>query len=212
MGRELRFAAALRGEEAEGYHLALGQRQARAGVVVAEAVGGEPAVDVTGLPGLQHLRTENVGLGLGALFQPVGHGGRGLPGKRQGDAARREHLVGPVQEGEHTAHAEVVHCLVDNLLDHDGSEPVVQGAAQLIGELVEALAAEQRGQYRHVARLAVELLPRFVDHFVKGKVLVALGKFGVCFTVIHIYLLLIFSGSRLTTRAAQRKRRGCSEP
>ena len=49
VGGELRFTAALGREEAEGDQLALPQVKTASGVGVAEAVGGQPAVDVPGL-------------------------------------------------------------------------------------------------------------------------------------------------------------------
>ena len=66
-----------------------GKGKAGPGVVVPKAVGGQPAVDVAGFPGLQHLGAEDVRLGLRTLFQPVLHGGRGLPLQRKGDPALR---------------------------------------------------------------------------------------------------------------------------
>ena len=78
VGGKLRFAAALGGEKAEGDHLTLLQVKPCAGVVVAEAVGGKPAVDMPGLPGLVHMSAEDIHLCLYAFF-PAGSPAWWLP-------------------------------------------------------------------------------------------------------------------------------------
>ena len=50
MGGELGLATALRRQKAEGDHFPLSERQPGAGIVVAEAVGCKPAVDMAGFP------------------------------------------------------------------------------------------------------------------------------------------------------------------
>ena len=139
MARELRLAAALCGQKAEGDHFPLGERQAGAGIVVAEAVGGQPAVDVARLPRFQHLRAEDVGLRLRALFKPVFHGGRGLAFEREGHAALRQNLVCAFQKRQHAADAEVVDSLIDDLLDHHGRHARIQRGGQHFLKRVDAL-------------------------------------------------------------------------
>ena len=68
MACQLGFTAALSCQKAEGDHLPLGQGKATAGIVIPKAVSRQPAVDMTGLPCLQHLRTEDIRLGLSAFF------------------------------------------------------------------------------------------------------------------------------------------------
>ena len=51
MRRKLRFATTLRGQETQRDHFALAGVESAASVVVAEAVVGQPLVDVPGLQG-----------------------------------------------------------------------------------------------------------------------------------------------------------------
>ena len=211
--------AALRHQEAEGDHLALRERQAGAGVVIAKAVRRQPAVDVALLPRLEHLRSEDLCLRLRALLEPVVHRGGGLAGQWELDAARGEHVVRRRQERAHAPHSEVVDRLIDDLLHLDRRDALVQRARQRLAEFVDALTAEQRGEDRHVARARVERLPRLVDDLVAGKALISLHKFRIRLMQIHSDSPPVFvsvevrsSGCPSTRRARPSRRRACFAP
>ena len=87
-----------RRQETERDHLALRKREAAARVIVTKAVGGQPPVDVAGLPRLLHLWAEDVDLCLHSLLQPGLCCGRGLPLERERDAAACKHLVCGLQK------------------------------------------------------------------------------------------------------------------
>ena len=184
MARELRLAAALRRDEAEGNHLAVAIGKAVARVVVAEAVVGEPLVDMRALsgtmePGLAHTLAKVIDLHLVAGGKARLERGGCLALKGKLDAVLLEHFIHRADEREGAADAEVRRALVDDFLDLDGRHAEVESTRHHDSELIDALATHERGENGEEALAIGQLSRLLVDHLVKGERIESLGELRI---------------------------------
>ena len=183
MRRELRFASALSGQEAERDHFSLSVVETVSRIVIAEAVACEPAVDVaaffrTGFVEFLHAVTEDIHLSLNALFQAVFHRRRRLTRQRQLDIQILEDFVGRSQEREDPADTAVVCGLIDDLLDFDRSQTEVERCRNDRAKFVDALTSDKRRENRHEAGPVIQIV--LIDDLVEGEIIQTFDIFGIC--------------------------------
>ena len=182
MADRLRLAPALRDEQAERDHLALRVIEPRARVVIAEAVLGQPAVDMarflgTRLVEVGHILAEQVHLLPYARLQTRALRRGGLALKRQRHQAVLQQLVHRVQKRQHAAHAHVRRGLVHQLLHFHRRDAHVEGALRHGLEQVDGLRADERGQDGHHPRAVVQIVAG--RHFAEGEVVHAFDELGI---------------------------------
>ena len=152
---DLGVASAEGREHGEGEQLAGRHVDPGAGVVVAEAVGGQELLEVQLVIGrrrvhaLDPVRPDDLLLHCPALLGAGGGRGRGLSVERQLDAALGQDVVGGVDEVEDLAHPGVGDGLVDDLPGLDRGDPDGEGGAEHDPVLAQRLAADERRELHH---------------------------------------------------------------
>ena len=132
-----------------------------------------------GLPEVAHPLAKDIHLRLGAVLAAVLRSRGCLTLQRQLDAPRFQHLVCRLEKREHPPDAEVGPRLIDDLLELHRRHAEVEGSRDHAAELVDTLAAQQRGQNRHEAGLVIQPLPRLVDDLVKCEVVKPLDELRI---------------------------------
>ena len=130
------------------------------------------------------MSAEDIHLCLYAFFQPVFQRGGCLSLQRKRDAPGSEDIIGRVKEGTDTSDSQIIHRLIDDFLQHDGSQAGIQRAGRLQTKFINSLAADQRGYNRHVTGDIVQLLSLFIYDLVKSEIFKAFRKFRICMAII----------------------------
>ena len=151
MALRLGVAATLRHDEDERQQLAQRQVDPATRVVVAEAVRGEPVLDVLRVRGgrvvqLLHPVPDDGHLRGPAVVEARLGRRRGLTRKGQLDVTVGEHVVGDREEVVHAPDAQVEARVVDDLLHLDGRHPVVEGGTEQDPVLGVRLAPDEAGE------------------------------------------------------------------
>ena len=184
MSRQLRFAAALCCQEAEGDHLPLGIGKAGSGVIVPKTVVSQPIVNMlrflrAGLPEAAHSFSEDIHLCLSTQFSAVlCHAGR-LSLQRKLDALCFQHRIGGFQEREGPPDTEIGHRLIHDLLYLHRRYTEIQRCTEQFLVFIDALASDQGRQYRHPASPVIQLLSILVDHLIESEIVEPLYKLRI---------------------------------
>src|SRR5699024_273098 len=131
--------------------------------------------------------SEDIGLSFNSLFQTIFHGGSGLSFQRKFYPAGSEDFIGSVKEGEHPSDSQIIHCLINDFLYHDGSEPCIKSTGHFETEFIDSLTSQKRGDDGHVAGNLIKLLAFFIDDFIKSKMFKAFHKFRISFIIVFHY-------------------------
>lgn len=179
VGNKLRFAVALRKQKAKCNHFPQPQIKTGAGVIIAEAVIGKPAVYMSRLPCFLHMLAEDCGLRRNSFFKATFRGGGCLTRQGKAYASCLKSGRGSLHKRKHTPIAEIIRTLINRFGYFNRRNSRVKCGGKHFGKGFFAAAAHKGSKNGNIAGFRFKLRRFLIGNLIEGKAVKAFIKFRI---------------------------------